>query len=62
MFFNKRPKMLLKDYLKAVSEKKIEIQSMKQKYEEISVTLQNILDHIENVEQPSYMRHLKKKG
>ncbi len=80
-----RPKMLLEDYLKAVSEltisdeermkvevKKLqtdissmksveielsekdkEIQSMKQKYEEMSVTLQNILNAIGSVEQPS---------
>lgn len=80
-----RPKMLLEDYLKAVSEltisdeermkvevKKLqtdisnmksvemelsekdkEIQSMKQKYEEMSVTLQNILSVIGNVEQPA---------
>jgi hypothetical protein len=79
------PKMLLEDYLKAVSEltisdeermkvevKKLqtdfsnmksveeelsekdkEIQAMKQKYEEMSVTLQNILSAIGNVEQPS---------
>jgi hypothetical protein len=80
-----RSKMLLEDYLKAVSEltisdeermkvevKKLqsdisnmksveielsekdkEIQSMKQKYEEMSVTLQNILSVIGNVEQPT---------
>jgi integrase len=80
-----RPKMLLEDYLKAVSEltisdeermnvevKKLqtdisnmksveielsekdkEIQSMKQKYDEMNVTLQNILSAIGNVEQPS---------
>jgi integrase len=80
-----RPKMLLEDYLKAVSEltisdeermkievKKLqtdisnmksveielsekdkEIQSMKQKYDEMNVTLQNILSAIGNAEQPS---------
>jgi len=80
-----RPKMLLEDYLKAVSdltisdeermkvevkklqsdisnmksveielsEKDKEIQSMKQKYEEKNVTIQNILSAIGNVEQPS---------
>jgi hypothetical protein len=36
-----------------LSEKDKEIQSMKQKYEEMSVTLQNILSAIGNVEQHS---------
>ena len=92
-----RPKMLLEDYLKAVSEltisdeermkvevKKLqtdisnmksveielsekdkEIQSMKQKYDEMSVTLQNILSVIGNVEQPAknkIAKHLIMKG
>ena len=92
-----RPKMLLEDYLKAVSEltisdeermkvevKKLqtdisnmksveielsekdkEIQSMKQKYDEMSVTLQNILSVIGNVEQPTknkIAKHLIMKG
>ena len=80
-----RPKMLLEDYLKAVSdltisdeermkvevkklqtdisnmksveielsEKDKEIQSMRKKYQEMNVTLQNILSIIGNVEQPS---------
>jgi hypothetical protein len=80
-----RPKMLLEDYLKAVSdltisdeermkvevkklqtdisnmksvemelsEKDKEIQSMKQKYEEMSVTLQSILSVIGDVEKPT---------
>ena len=92
-----RPKMLLEDYLKAVSEltisdeermkvevKKLqtdisnmksveielsekdkEIQSMKQKYEEMNVTLQNILSVIGDVEQPvknKIAKHLILKG
>ncbi|MFZ0327297.1 MAG: hypothetical protein WBQ25_10570 [Nitrososphaeraceae archaeon] len=36
-----------------LSEKDKEIQSMKQKYEEMSVTLQSILSVIGNVEQPT---------
>ena len=36
-----------------LSEKDKEIQSMKQKYEEMNVTLQNILSVIGNVEQPT---------
>ncbi len=92
-----RPKMLLEDYLKAVSdltisdeermkvevkklqtdisnmksveielsEKDKEIQSMKQKYEEMSVTLQSILSVIGNVDQPvknKIAKHLIMKG
>ena len=92
-----RPKMLLEDYLKAVSEltisdeermkvevKKLqtdisnmksveielsekdkEIQSMKHKYDEMNVTLQNILSVIGNIEQPTknkIAKHLIMKG
>jgi integrase len=92
-----RPKMLLEDYLKAVSdltisdeermkvevkklqtdisnmksvevelsEKDKEIRSMKQKYEEMNVTLQSILSVIGNVEQPArnkIAKHLIMKG
>ena len=92
-----RPKMLLEDYLKAVSdltisdeermkvevkklqtdisnmksveielsEKDKEIQSMKRKYEEMSVTLQSILSVIGNIEQPAknkIAKHLIMKG
>ncbi|MGC2385131.1 MAG: hypothetical protein WA631_18705, partial [Nitrososphaeraceae archaeon] len=48
-----------------LSEKDREIQSMKQKYEEMSVTLQNILSVIGNVEQPAknkIAKHLIMKG
>jgi CRISPR/Cas system-associated protein Cas10 (large subunit of type III CRISPR-Cas system) len=47
------------------SEKDKEIQSMKQKYEEMSVTLQSILSVIGNIEQPAknkIAKHLIMKG
>jgi hypothetical protein len=43
----------MKSVEEELSEKDKEIQAMKQKYEEMSVTLQNILSAIGNVEQPS---------
>ena len=48
-----------------LSEKDKEIQSMKQKHEEMSVTLQSILSVIGNVEQPAknkIAKHLIMKG
>ena len=48
-----------------LSEKDKEIKSMKQKYDEMSVTLQNILSVIGNVEQPAknkIAKHLIMKG
>jgi hypothetical protein len=42
-----------------LSEKDKEIQSMKQKYDEMSVTLQNILSVIGNVEQPTKNKNSK---
>ena len=48
-----------------LSEKDKEIQSMKQKYDEMSVTLQSILSVIGNVEQPArnkIAKHLIMKG